>query len=346
MSIEQNIIDALTQIQFDGANIVAKGMVGGVTLDGGKASIILQIEPSKSADIESLKKKVEHVAASVAGVLGVTVILTAHQKPAQQRQAPTVQKISLPDVKYVVAIASGKGGVGKSTTSVNLAAALSQRGLKVGLLDADIYGPSIPRMMGASGKPDISDAKKMIPHIAHGIKTMSMGYLIDEAAPMVWRGPMVHSAITQMFRDVEWGVLDILVVDLPPGTGDAQLTMAQSAPLAGAVIVSTPQDIALLDARKGLAMFQKVDIPVLGIIENMSWFECPTCHTRHDIFSHGGAKAEATKLNVPFLGEIPLDITVREQGDAGTPLVVVDPNGTIAKQYQAIADRLWSVLTA
>jgi ATP-binding protein involved in chromosome partitioning len=255
------------------------------------------------------------------------------------------QKIVLPNVKYVVAVASGKGGVGKSTTSVNLAAALMQKGLKVGVLDADIYGPSIPRMMAVAGKPQAREDKKLIPHQRYGMAVMSMGFLIAEETPMIWRGPMVHSAITQLFRDVDWGELDVLVVDLPPGTGDAQLTMAQSAPLSGAVIVSTPQDIALIDARKGLAMFQKVDVPVLGIVENMSTFICPHCGQSSDIFSHGGARAEAEKLNVPFLGEIPLDIKVRQKSDEGMPLTLFEPEGDIAKLYRGMADKLWMILT-
>ena len=221
-----------------------------------------------------------------------------------------------------------------------------QKGLKVGLLDADIYGPSLPRMMAITGKPLVREDKKMIPHERYGMAVMSMGFLIPEDAPMIWRGPMVHSAITQLFRDVDWGERDILVVDLPPGTGDAQLTMVQSVALAGAVIVSTPQDIALLDARKGLAMFQKTDVPVLGIIENMSYFQCPHCGERSDIFSHGGARHEAKKLNLPFLGEIPLDIAIRQNADEGMPLVLVDPNGAIAAQYRAIADCLWVSLTS
>jgi ATP-binding protein involved in chromosome partitioning len=275
-------------------------------------------------------------------------VLTAHQKPAApaQRASHVPQKLSLPRVKYIVAVASGKGGVGKSTTAVNLAAALAQKGLHVGLLDADIYGPSIPRMLGVSGKPEVDADNKMIPHEKFGMAVMSMGLLVAEDTPMVWRGPMVHAAITQLFRDVVWGARDVLVVDLPPGTGDAQLTMAQTVPLSGAVIVSTPQDIALLDARRGLAMFQKVDVPVLGFVENMSYFQCPKCGERSDIFSHGGARAEAEKLGVPFLGEIPLDIAVRQHSDDGNPLVLAEPKGAIAAAYRTMADKLWDELEA
>ena len=347
---EAQILDALRAVLFNGENIVARGMIGGVTItpmeSGAKVSIILQIDPQKKADMDSLKQQAEQAVASVAGVSSVSVILTAHQETPQGRQPHVPQKIALPLVKYIVAVASGKGGVGKSTTAVNLAAALVQKGLKVGLLDADIYGPSIPRMLAVTGKPQAREDKKLIPHERYGMAVMSMGFLIPEDAPMIWRGPMVHSAITQLFRDVDWGERDILVVDLPPGTGDAQLTMVQSVALAGAVIVSTPQDIALLDARKGLAMFQKTDVPVLGIIENMSYFQCPHCGGRSDIFSHGGARLEAEKLNLPFLGEIPLDIAVRQKSDEGMPLTLADPEGKIAGHYRAIAGSLWNALTA
>ena len=347
---ELQILAALRSVLSDGKDIVASGRVSGVTITpegqgGAKVSLVLQIEPQKSADNEGVKKQVEQAVASVAGVSSVVVILTAHQAPPQ-RQPHVPQKIILSQVKYILAVASGKGGVGKSTTAVNLAAAFVQKGLKVGLLDADIYGPSIPRMLAVTGKPEAREDKKLIPHERYGMAVMSMGFLIAEDAPMIWRGPMVHSAITQLFRDVDWGERDVLVVDLPPGTGDAQLTMAQSVPLSGAVIVSTPQDIALLDARKGLAMFQRTDVPVLGIIENMSYFQCPHCGGRSDIFSHGGARQEAEKLDLPFLGEIPLDIAVRQKSDEGMPLTLAEPESAIATEYRAIAGRLWAALTA
>ena len=347
---EAQILNVLRSVSYKGEDIVARNMVAGMTLipaaQGVKVSLILQIEPQKNADMDGLKKQVEQAVASIAGVVAVAVILTAHQAPPQPqgRQPHVPQKLVLPQVKYILAVASGKGGVGKSTTAVNLAAAFVQQGLKVGLLDADIYGPSIPRMLAVTGKPQAREDKKMIPHERYGMAVMSMGFLIAEDAPMIWRGPMVHSAITQLFRDVDWGERDILVVDLPPGTGDAQLTMAQSVPLSGVVIVSTPQDIALLDARKGLAMFQKVEVPVLGIIENMSYFQCPHCGERSDIFSHGGARHEAEKLDLPFLGEIPLDIAVRQKSDDGMPLTLAEPEGAIAAQYRAIATKLWTAL--
>jgi len=243
-------------------------------------------------------------------------------------------------VRNIVAIASGKGGVGKSTTTVNLALALAASGKSVGILDSDIYGPSMPRMLGISGRPNSPDGRRLQPMENYGVKCMSMGFLVEEDTPMIWRGPMVMSAIEQMLRDVEWGELDILVVDLPPGTGDAQLTLAQRVPLTGAVIVSTPQDIALLDARKGLNMFRKVEVPVFGIVENMSYYICPECGHRAEIFSHGGARIEAERLGTEFLGEIPLDIVIRETSDAGRPIVVSDPDSALAKTYCAIAARV------
>lgn len=348
MVAQEQILSVLRTVKYQGQDIVTRGMIGGVTATAdGKISIVVQIEPDKKNDFSVLKAEIEKAVTAVRGVSSVSVIFTAHQAASPpQRQPHVPQKLSLPQVKYIVAVASGKGGVGKSTTAVNLAAALAQKGLKVGLLDADIYGPSIPRMVAVTGKPDIDENKKMIPHQRYGMAVMSMGFLVAEETPMVWRGPMVHSAITQLFRDVDWGERDMIIVDMPPGTGDAHLTLAQSIPLSGAVIVSTPQDIALLDARKGLAMFQKVDVPVVGIIENMSYFLCPHCNGRSDIFSHGGAQVEADRLGVPFLGEIPLNIAIRENSDSGLPLVLADKEGAIAATYRTIADRLWARLTA
>lgn len=271
-----------------------------------------------------------------------------HQPPgatsAMSKQA------EIPGVKAIIAVASGKGGVGKSTTALNLALGLRDLGLKVGLLDADIYGPSVPRLTGINEKPVLDDNRKMIPIERFGLSIMSIGFLVEEETAMIWRGPMVMSAITQMLRDVAWGTLDVLVVDMPPGTGDAQLTLAQNVPLKGAVIVSTPQDLALIDARRGLAMFTKVNVPVLGIIENMSYFQCPECGTRSDIFGHGGARHEAERLKVPFLGEVPLHMSIRAMSDAGTPVVVSEPNGPHAAIYRAIGtqirDRLQGTIAA
>jgi len=248
-------------------------------------------------------------------------------------------------VKQIIAVASGKGGVGKSTTAANLAVALATLGLKVGVLDSDIYGPSMPKIFGITGKPQIVSGRTLAPMEAYGLKVMSIGFLVDEETPMIWRGPMVISAITQMLREVAWGELDVLVVDMPPGTGDAQLTMAQQVPLAGAVIVSTPQDLALLDARRGVAMFRKVAVPILGLVENMSYFTCPACGHRSDIFAHGGARHEAERLGIPFLGEIPLAMPIRETSDGGRPIVASDPTSAHAKAYVALARQVQASLS-
>ena len=256
-------------------------------------------------------------------------------------------KTTLPGVTHIVAVASGKGGVGKSTTAMNLAVALSVAGKKVGLLDADVYGPSIPRMLGLKDqKPESADGKTITPLMNHGVKCMSMGFLVDEDTPMVWRGPMVQSALMQMLRQVEWAPLDILVLDMPPGTGDTQLSITQQVGLSGAVIVSTPQDIALLDARKGLNMFRKVNVPILGFVENMSYFCCPNCGHEAHIFSHGGAEKAATELGVPFLGAVPLDLTIRENTDAGKPNVISAPDSAGAKAYRAMAAQVVATLDA
>jgi ATP-binding protein involved in chromosome partitioning len=256
------------------------------------------------------------------------------------------QQIAVPGVKAIVAVASGKGGVGKSTTAANLALAFQRQGHATGILDADIYGPSQPRMMGVSGRPESPDGKRLLPMEAYGIKVMSMGFLVGEDTPMIWRGPMVQSAIQQMLRDVDWGELDVLVVDMPPGTGDAQLTLAQQVPLAGAVIITTPQDISLLDAKKGLNMFRKVDVPVFGMVENMSYYLCPHCGERSDIFSAGGGRREAEKMGTELLGEIPLDIVIRETSDGGHPVVVSHPDSEHAKVYLSIAEQVWSKIAS
>lgn len=260
--------------------------------------------------------------------------------------APATSKGSgIPGVKHVVAVASGKGGVGKSTTSCNLALGFAASGLKVGILDADIYGPSQQKLFGLRGKPRMLGPRLLEPLERFGIKVMSIGFLVEENNAMIWRGAMVISAITQMLREVAWNDLDILVVDLPPGTGDAQLTMAQQTPLAGAVIVSTPQDLALIDAQRGIEMFRKVNVPILGLIENMSSFCCPACNHITPIFGHGGARDEAERRGIPFLGEIPLDISIRETSDDGRPIVATDPDSVHARRYVAIARQLWQSIT-
>ncbi|HYE49803.1 MAG TPA: iron-sulfur cluster carrier protein ApbC [Azospirillaceae bacterium] len=364
---EAQVLDALRTVRDPdrGGDIVALGMISGLVVKGGHVGFSIEVDPRRGPALEPLRQAAEKAVDRLPGVLSVTAVLTAHNTAPQQgrgghdhghdhghghghshgpgpAQQPTAAKIALPGIRAIVAVASGKGGVGKSTTSVNLALGLAANGLRVGLLDADIYGPSMPRMMGISGKPASRDGRTLEPMQNYGVKVMSMGFLVAEETPMIWRGPMVISALQQMLRDVAWGELDVLVVDMPPGTGDAQLTMAQNVPLAGAVIVSTPQDIALLDARKGLNMFRRVDVPVLGIVENMSYFCCPNCGHRSDIFSHGGARAEADKLGVDFLGEVPLDIAIRETSDGGTPIVMAQPGSEHAKVYRRIAETVWA----
>ena len=360
---EQAILDALRVViePESGQDIVSLGMVTGLVTKDGNIGFAIEVDPRRGATLEPLRKQAEDLVHGLEGVLSVTAVLTAHSdSPRAARKAPAPEggpaarqaraldagNAMVPGVGAIVAVASGKGGVGKSTMATNLALALATQGLRVGILDADIYGPSQPRMMGISGRPSSADGKVLNPLENFGVKCMSMGFLVAEDTPMIWRGPMVQSAIQQMLRDVAWGELDVLVVDMPPGTGDAQLTMAQQVPLAGAVIVSTPQDIALLDARKGLNMFRKVDVPVLGIIENMSYFACPNCgHVSH-IFDHGGARREAEKLGMEFLGEIPLDLVIRETSDGGQPIVVSKPDSDHAKAYNAIGQRIWEKLSA
>ena len=354
---ESQVLDALRHVidPEKGKDIVSLGMVGGLAVREGHVGFALEVERDRGPRLEPLRKAAEQAVEAVPGVLSVSAVLTAEaQRPsggghghapghghAHGQAQNQAQRPLVPGVRSIVAVASGKGGVGKSTTAINLALALAANGLDVGILDADIYGPSMPRMLGISGRPRSRDGKILEPMENYGVKVMSMGVLVAEDTPMIWRGPMVMSALQQMLRDVNWGQLDILVVDMPPGTGDAQLTMAQQVPLSGAVIVSTPQDIALLDARKGLNMFRKVDVPVLGIVENMSYFACPNCGHRSEIFSHGGARREADRLGMEFLGEVPLDIAIRETSDEGRPIVVSQPSSPHAQVYRAIAERVW-----
>ncbi len=346
---KQSIIDRLRAVRDParGADIVSLGIVSDVIIDGAKVAFSITTDPARAAEMEAVRAAAEAAVRDVAGVEAATVVLTAEAKGAaptapprprpQSRQPIAGAKPAVPGVGAIIAVASGKGGVGKSTTAVNLALGLQALGKTVGVLDADIYGPSLPRLLGVHDRPEQLEGRILKPLEAHGLKLMSMGFLVDEGTPMIWRGPMVISALTQMLREVAWGELDFLVVDMPPGTGDAQLTMAQQVPLAGAVIVSTPQDLALIDARKGLAMFQRVDVPVLGIVENMSMFICPHCGERTDLFGHGGARHDAERLGVPFLGEVPLHMSIRETSDAGLPVIAADPEGAPAAAYRAIA---------
>jgi ATP-binding protein involved in chromosome partitioning len=311
-------------------------MFEAVHVKDGLVQVTLAIKREDAALMEPLRARIETTLGRLPGVTNAAVVFTAHREAPPP--APAAIPV-LPGVKSVMAVASGKGGVGKSTVAVNLAVALAQIGLKVGLLDADIYGPSLPRMLGLSAKPQVRDGR-MIPLPAWGLACMSIGFLVDEETAMVWRGPMVMGALNQMLGQVDWGVLDVLVIDMPPGTGDAQLTLAQRANLAGAVIVSTPQDIALIDARRGVKMFEQVRVPVLGVVENMSYFNCPSCNHRTDIFGHGGAREEAARIGVPFLGEIPLLLAIRETGDAGAPITASDPDSNAAAAFRAVAARL------
>lgn len=350
------------------SNIVDLGMVSDVFISDAKVYFSINVPAERAQELEPLRQAAERVVKALPGVKGAVVSLTAERKqgsaplPRPQPAAPAHghshahphshapaaaqagaprTKAGVPGIEAIVAVASGKGGVGKSTTAVNLALAMKANGLRVGILDADVYGPSMPRLLGITGRPQQIENRIIVPMENYGIKVMSMGFLVDEGTAMIWRGPMVQSALMQMLREVAWGDLDVLVVDMPPGTGDAQLTMAQQVPLSGAVIVSTPQDLALIDARKGLNMFNKVEVPVLGIVENMSYFIAPDTGNRYDIFGHGGAKAEAETIGVPFLGEVPLTMSIRETSDAGTPVVVSEPEGPQAKVYRDIATKVW-----
>ena len=354
---EQQVTSALATVTAPGRDrdLVTSGQVSGIVIKDGHIGFTIEIDPAEKDRANDIRAASEGAVRALPGVLSATAMLTAHQPASAQQPAPTegqqagqqqagqqqagqqqAGREPLKPATHLIAVASGKGGVGKSTTAINLALAIAATGKRVGILDADIYGPSLPRLIGQNKKPQ-SDGKKIHPIEAWGLQTMSIGYLVAEDAPTIWRGPMVMSAIEQMLRDVSWDNLDVLVIDMPPGTGDAQLTLSQRAALSGAVIVSTPQDLALIDARKGLNMFHKVNVPVLGIVENMSHFVCPDCGGRHDIFGHGGATAEAARIGAPFLGEIPLEMTIRATSDAGTPVVAENPDGPHAAHYKAIA---------
>ena len=362
-ALKDDVVAVLAKISGpDGVPLPASGKLSEIVAADGKVFFSITVDAAAVKQWESVRERAEAGVRAVPGVTSVLVALTAERAggprsaqssgpgggaapPPQHRPAPrgqphAPQPAGIPGVTSIIAVASGKGGVGKSTTAVNLALGLRDLGLKVGILDADIYGPSMPKLLAIREKPRTVGGTRLIPIERHGMKVMSIGFLIEEETPMIWRGPMVMSALTQMLREVEWGTLDVMVVDMPPGTGDAQLTMAQQVPLKGAVIVSTPQDLALIDARRGIAMFRRVNVPVLGIVENMSMFICPHCGTRSDIFGHGGARHEAERLGVPFLGEVPLDIVIREKSDAGMPVVATAPDSAQAQAYREIAARV------
>ncbi|MBV8978978.1 MAG: Mrp/NBP35 family ATP-binding protein [Alphaproteobacteria bacterium] len=338
----EDVLKALDRIvdPASGRSVVASGMITGLALKGRNVIFALEVAPERGREAEPLRRACEDAVAALPGIASVSAVLTAHQEAANARAASSQSPPGIAGVEAVIAVASGKGGVGKSTVAANLAIALARMGLRVGLLDADIYGPSVPRLLGIRHKPQQGAGGKLEPIEKFGLKTMSIGFLVDAETPMIWRGPMVQSALTQMMGDVLWAPLDALVVDMPPGTGDAQLTMAQRVPLRGAVIVSTPQDLALIDARKAIAMFEKTKVPILGLVENMSVFVCPHCGERSHIFGEGGARRMAEALSLPFLGEIPLLGSIREMSDAGSPVAAQESAGPETLAYLHLADAI------
>jgi ATP-binding protein involved in chromosome partitioning len=353
---KEQVLASLEAVQSpDGTPLPKTGTLSEVVAGDGKVFFSITVDAGAVKAWEPVRKRAEEAVRALPGVQSALVALTAERRagappPGRSPQAAPAGAArtsprgesaqGVPGVESIIAVASGKGGVGKSTTAVNLALGLAALGLRVGILDADIYGPSLPKLLAIKERPQTLGGTRLKPITRYGLTAMSIGFLIDEETPMIWRGPMVISALTQMLREVEWGTLDVMVVDMPPGTGDAQLTMAQQVPLKGAVIVSTPQDLALMDARRGVAMFKRVNVPVLGVIENMSYFQCPQCGTRSDIFGHGGARHEAERLGVPFLGEVPLHMAIRETSDSGLPLVATEPDGVYAKIYRDIATKV------
>jgi len=363
-SLKDEVLARLANVPTpEGRPLPATGKLSEIVASDGKVFFSITVDAAAVKQWESVRERAEAAVRAVPGVKSVMIALTAERAagsgtsgaaPPRAGVAPRAPgtpgapgaegRPGIPGVAAIIAVASGKGGVGKSTVAVNLALALHGLGLKVGILDADIYGPSLPKLLAIRERPQTVGGTRLKPIMRHGVAVMSIGFLVEEETPMIWRGPMVMSALTQMLREVEWGTLDVMVVDMPPGTGDAQLTMAQQVPLRGAVIVSTPQDLALIDARRGIAMFRRVNVPVIGVVENMSTFICPHCGTRSDIFGHGGARQEAERLGVPFLGEVPLAMDIREKSDAGTPVVVSEPGSAHAQYFRDIAARVRDAL--
>jgi ATP-binding protein involved in chromosome partitioning len=345
----ETVLEALAGVEMPGTgrSLVAADVVRAVTVEGGAVRFVLEVDPAQGPALEPVRAAAQRAVEALPGVTSVSALMTAHaQKSAPpelkigRHPTPQAGAAAVPGVKRILAVASGKGGVGKSTVAANLAVALALEGKATGLLDADIYGPSVPRMMGVSARPQSPDGKTILPLRNHGITLMSIGLMLEEGQAVVWRGPMLMGALQQMMGQVAWGDLDVLVVDLPPGTGDVQLTLSQRYPLTGAIVVSTPQDVALIDARKAIDMFDKTKVPVLGIIENMSTYVCPACGHEAHLFGHGGARAEAARLDLPFLGEIPIDIGIRLAGDTGAPVVACDPEGPQARAFREVARRL------
>jgi len=357
---KEQILDRLAAVAApDGRKLTDAGVLSDIVVGDGKVFFSLSVDAAAVKAWEPVRKQAEEAVRAVPGVTSAMIALTAERAGGGQGARPAPAPAAggarphghapagpsgVPGVKHIIAVASGKGGVGKSTTAINLALGLRDVGLKVGVLDADIYGPSLPKLLAIREKPQTIGGTRLKPIERYGLTVMSIGFLIEEETPMIWRGPMVMSALTQMLREVAWGEIDVMVVDMPPGTGDAQLTMAQQVPLAGAIIVSTPQDLALIDARRGIAMFQRVNVPILGVVENMSYFLCPSCGARSDIFGHGGARHEAERLKVPFLGEVPLDMSIRETSDSGLPIVATQPDSAHAKIYRSIAENVRNAL--
>ena len=356
-SIKDEVLATLAGVPSpEGQPLTDTGTLSDIVVTDGKVFFSITVDAGAVKQWEPVRERAEAAIRALPGITSVLVALTGERaagsggaaaRPRGQAApgaahgpAGSGGPAGIPGVGAIIAVASGKGGVGKSTVAVNLALGLRDLGLKVGILDADIYGPSMPKLLAIRERPQTVGGTRLKPIVRHGMPVMSIGFLVEEETPMIWRGPMVMSALTQMLREVEWGTLDVMVVDMPPGTGDAQLTMAQQVPLRGAVIVSTPQDLALIDARRGIAMFRRVNVPVLGVVENMSMFICPHCGTRSDIFGHGGARHEAERLGVPFLGEVPLAMDIREKSDAGAPVVATEPDGAHAKIFREIAARV------